>query len=256
MLWYNSRHYDPQLGRFIQPDSIVPLASQGVQAYDRYGYVNNNPVRYTDPTGHCILCLSIAVAGGALLGAYIYSHYIHEPSRPADGNASTVFELTYLGYEHAEHANIVGEGLQSLMDQKSLQGHQTSLINQIRADPRYRAEAFAPEKISEGFTANGPSGHWYLAVTEPAFWMVHGGRISATQIKVSENGTISLTWKVTDKFDYIPRWEKGIFDPYNLFAVPMHFLYNTIGGAKKQYTTNAYWKQTIPPPPNSCGHCE
>jgi RHS repeat-associated protein len=52
LLWYGSRHYDPELGRFIQPDSIVPLASQGVQAWDRYAYVNNNPVRYNDPTGH------------------------------------------------------------------------------------------------------------------------------------------------------------------------------------------------------------
>jgi RHS repeat-associated protein len=54
LLWYGSRHYDPALGRFIQPDSIVPLASQGVQAWDRYAYVNNNPVRYTDPSGHML----------------------------------------------------------------------------------------------------------------------------------------------------------------------------------------------------------
>ena len=52
LLDYGSRRYDPELGRFIQPDSIVPVASQGVQAYDRYAYVNNNPVRYTDPSGH------------------------------------------------------------------------------------------------------------------------------------------------------------------------------------------------------------
>jgi RHS repeat-associated protein len=52
LLWYGSRHYDPALGRFISPDSIVPLASQGVQAWDRFGYANNNPVRYTDPSGH------------------------------------------------------------------------------------------------------------------------------------------------------------------------------------------------------------
>lgn len=54
MLWYNSRHYDPELGRFIQPDSIVPLASQGVQAWDRYAYANNSPVVNTDPSGHCV----------------------------------------------------------------------------------------------------------------------------------------------------------------------------------------------------------
>jgi hypothetical protein len=45
--WYNS-----YLNRWAQPDSIVPLASQGTQAFDRYGYVNNNPLRYNDPSGH------------------------------------------------------------------------------------------------------------------------------------------------------------------------------------------------------------
>jgi RHS repeat-associated protein len=54
LLWYGSRHYDPELGRFIQPDSIVPTSTQGVQAWDRYAYANNNPVRYIDPSGHCI----------------------------------------------------------------------------------------------------------------------------------------------------------------------------------------------------------
>jgi hypothetical protein len=33
---------------------VVPLESQGVQAWDRFAFVNNNPVRYIDPTGHCI----------------------------------------------------------------------------------------------------------------------------------------------------------------------------------------------------------
>ncbi len=49
--WFSSRWFDPTLGRFMSPDSIIPT-SQGTQAYDRYAFVNNNPVRYTDPTGH------------------------------------------------------------------------------------------------------------------------------------------------------------------------------------------------------------
>jgi len=51
LLYYGARFYDPQLGRFSSPDSIIPQ-SQGVQAYDRYAYVSNNPLRYTDPSGH------------------------------------------------------------------------------------------------------------------------------------------------------------------------------------------------------------
>jgi RHS repeat-associated protein len=49
LMFYNARWYDPAIGRFAQADSIVP---GGVQGYDRYAYVNNNPVRYNDPSGH------------------------------------------------------------------------------------------------------------------------------------------------------------------------------------------------------------
>ena len=52
LYFYQARWYDPGLGRFAQPDSLVPVASQGVQAWDRYAYVNNNPVRFNDPSGH------------------------------------------------------------------------------------------------------------------------------------------------------------------------------------------------------------
>jgi RHS repeat-associated protein len=48
---YNARYYSPVLGRFVSPDSIVPEPG-GSQGWNRYAYVNNNPVRFTDPTGH------------------------------------------------------------------------------------------------------------------------------------------------------------------------------------------------------------
>jgi RHS repeat-associated protein len=51
LYWYGSRWYDDALGRFIQPDSIIPDPSNPAD-YDRYSYVRNNPLRYTDPTGH------------------------------------------------------------------------------------------------------------------------------------------------------------------------------------------------------------
>lgn len=48
---YNARLYDPDLGRFLTPDSIVPDLTNP-QSLNRYSYVQNNPVNLTDPTGH------------------------------------------------------------------------------------------------------------------------------------------------------------------------------------------------------------
>lgn len=44
------RMYDAELGRFITTDPMVDGANPS-QAWNRYAYVSNNPLRYTDPTG-------------------------------------------------------------------------------------------------------------------------------------------------------------------------------------------------------------
>jgi RHS repeat-associated protein len=48
---FNARFYSPTLGRFIQPDSIVPDLTNS-QAWNRYSYVLNSPIKYVDPSGH------------------------------------------------------------------------------------------------------------------------------------------------------------------------------------------------------------
>jgi RHS repeat-associated protein len=46
-----ARDYDPRLGRFLSPDSIVPDAYEPA-AYDRYAYGYNDPLNHRDPSGH------------------------------------------------------------------------------------------------------------------------------------------------------------------------------------------------------------
>jgi RHS repeat-associated protein len=47
---YGARWYSPALGRFLQPDSIVPDPSNP-QLWNRYAYVRGNPLRFSDPSG-------------------------------------------------------------------------------------------------------------------------------------------------------------------------------------------------------------
>jgi RHS repeat-associated protein len=51
LYFYNARFYDPALGRFITPDIIVQ-APYDPQTLNRYTYVRNNPIKYTDPSGY------------------------------------------------------------------------------------------------------------------------------------------------------------------------------------------------------------
>lgn len=51
LYYYNARYYDPTMGRFITPDTIVQ-DPYDPQYLNRYAYCRNNPVNLVDPTGH------------------------------------------------------------------------------------------------------------------------------------------------------------------------------------------------------------
>lgn len=79
---YHARYYDPAFGRFIAPQRSVPGAGaltlaphdavarqawqqrggmpEMPQELNRSAYARNNPLRYTDPTGHAVESADIA----------------------------------------------------------------------------------------------------------------------------------------------------------------------------------------------------
>ncbi|MCW8126446.1 RHS repeat domain-containing protein [Microbulbifer halophilus] len=51
LIHMNGRIYDPTLGRFLSPDPIVQAPTYS-QNWNRYSYVVNNPLSFTDPSGY------------------------------------------------------------------------------------------------------------------------------------------------------------------------------------------------------------
>ncbi|MBI4858573.1 MAG: hypothetical protein HY818_17700 [Acetobacterium woodii] len=49
--YLNSRYYDPEVGRFINPDIIMGAGDKDPMAYNLFLYCNNNPVNRQDPSG-------------------------------------------------------------------------------------------------------------------------------------------------------------------------------------------------------------
>jgi len=55
LVYFKARWLDVALGRFAQADTLIPGAGDS-QAWDRYAFALNNPVRYSDPSGHSAEC--------------------------------------------------------------------------------------------------------------------------------------------------------------------------------------------------------
>ena len=63
----NNRMYDPILGRMMEADNLIQ-DPYFTQSFNRFSYVVNNPLRYTDPTGDFWF---VPVIAGAIVGATI-----------------------------------------------------------------------------------------------------------------------------------------------------------------------------------------
>ena len=51
MYYFNARHYDPELARFVSADTVIPEEDFS-QSWNRYMYTRGNPITYKDPNGH------------------------------------------------------------------------------------------------------------------------------------------------------------------------------------------------------------
>ncbi|HEX5055690.1 MAG TPA: fibronectin type III domain-containing protein [Gammaproteobacteria bacterium] len=90
LIHMNGRVYDPELGVFMSADPTVQMPKFS-QSYHRYSYVQNNPLRYNDPSGYSLaklfqigLVLAFGPVGGAI--AWKASEYIMQRIPPQLAN--------------------------------------------------------------------------------------------------------------------------------------------------------------------------
>lgn len=87
-------------------------------------HVNNNPIKYNDPSGHCIWdgCILEVAAVLVVATVVLTGDTPKATPPPSDANASNFGDLFQLGIVHATSAKIVGEGLQDLQNDPSVRG--------------------------------------------------------------------------------------------------------------------------------------
>ena len=67
LYYLQSRYYDSEIGRFINSDNVSD-SDAGVLGYNTYIYASNNPVKFSDPTGHSII---MSIVLGVVFGAAV-----------------------------------------------------------------------------------------------------------------------------------------------------------------------------------------
>jgi RHS repeat-associated protein len=137
LYYFNARYYDPSIGQFISPDTLVPDPSN-VQAYNRYMYALGNPLRYNDPSGHSA-CAGVCPASSSW-------QQVFEAIRALAASATGVA----LAPEIATGAVVVGAGV-------ALPIATISFVDEALNDtgPAYPLPAYDPGRIQESFPLAG-----------------------------------------------------------------------------------------------------
>jgi RHS repeat-associated protein len=160
LYYYNARYYDPLVGQFTQPDSLVanPL---NPAAWNSYGYVYGNPVNFTDPSGH------VAIAPWDLLDVVSFgvsfNDFVRDPSLANAGwlALDTISLLPLIpafgAIHHAGKLDEVGDAAKGMKQSSPVRifvDPNGRAIPQLEEGTLFRVTAVTPD-IDEAITRQG-----------------------------------------------------------------------------------------------------
>jgi hypothetical protein len=164
-----ARYYDPLLARFYSNDPMG-FTQSNPQSFNRYLYVNNNPYRYTDPTGMCGTGLCVLAAFLIKEAASELFEYATGVPAPSVKNAGKfAMKKVALGVKQGikdqalnvkkkvetdKFGNVISREPKSLQDKMTLdsarQGNGIVKIDKL-GDPKYKdMQKIEVETISSG----------------------------------------------------------------------------------------------------------
>jgi RHS repeat-associated protein len=204
LYFYQARWYDPALGRFAQADTIIP--GQDAVAFDRYAYVNNNPVNFNDPTGHMINC-SICAWWDQFYKNTMRS--IGKALAYNNNEADKVEELMTLAFFQEPNATITGKALDDIAGDKTIQAKQKYFAKQLVADPKYEKEDFSKDFGTLPITFGEMGNNNMLEdALQSQTWTVRAANVSVSA-KVTKAGDIQFNYTLNDTLDLVPDWDSG-----------------------------------------------
>jgi RHS repeat-associated protein/CSLREA domain-containing protein len=162
--FYNARWYDSSLSRFAQADSIIPGIGDS-QAWDRYSYVLNSPLRYVDPSGHVpvadeelwIISIKVNLAtSGMPLNYFDANAY---PS-PAQANYTPTNTLP------AGHFNLCGDiSLSMILETATSKVNTLSSIHSASPSTRRWNDGTSSYELAQQFAGSFPTGWTATGIT-------------------------------------------------------------------------------------------
>lgn len=168
-----------------------------------------------------------------------------------EGNSSNnLFEAMYRGFYHEESTVFTGSALEKIKNDPAFIKRQAEIALNIKKDSRYKSEAYPVEDITVS-AQFGEHGNMFTDATYEETWLLRAANITVSNIRVNEQGDISVTYTVNDVLDLRPDWggptRKGLRGfGYNLATTVLGFVWHDLVGASDEMKTSASWEAVIP----------